>query len=216
MKISEVYSKSQIPPNLQTHMLTVAAVGVFLSENWKTGVDVNLVRRVLLIHDLAKIINFDFTHSKYLLGQEAKESSKWEQVQREIVEKYGRNEEVAVLKMATELGLSSQEQFVLAEMSEVNFAHHIEEGNNELKICFYSDFRVAPSGVTSITARLDELITRSQKRGVSKSEIERLEGIKIYCLNLERQLQELVKIPLSKIPDQAIVSVIAKLQNEDF
>lgn len=86
----------------------------------------------------------------------------------------------------------------------------------ELKVAWYADFRVAPYGVTSCDERLDELIKRQKNRGVATKEIQRLEGIKKYCMVLEEELQKKVKIDLSSINDVAVQPVINQIKELTF
>jgi hypothetical protein len=58
MNVLEVYTKYRIPPNLQMHMLRVAAVGDLVSSHWNISgqVDVNLIINTLPIHDTTQLM----------------------------------------------------------------------------------------------------------------------------------------------------------------
>lgn len=216
MKIAKVYSKYKIPPNSQEHMLRVAAVGNIICKNWKEKgvINIDKVTDMLLIHDIAKIIDFDldkfpidvdkFSH---LLKQEEKNNDFWKTVQKEFIKTYGKDEHKATLKIAKELGLEEKSIAMLDQMPKINLQNKIPENNWELKVCWYSDLRVAPYGTTSIKKRINDLIKRQKTKGFGASEIKRLEGIGEYCFDLEKQLQQNVTISLVSIKQSMVQSV---------
>lgn len=59
MKIQEIYRRYSIPPNLERHMLQVAAVGEYICTHW-SGPELNsqLILQALLLHDLGNIVKF--------------------------------------------------------------------------------------------------------------------------------------------------------------
>lgn len=203
MIISDIYAKYNIPSNLQAHMLRVAAVAHLICSNWKEKdvVDTNRVTKTMLVHDAAKIVNFDLSRKPHL-----------KLVQAEFIKIYGADEEVALMKIVKELELEEKGRFILEQMPRVNLRNQIPENKWELKVAWYADFRVAPEGVTSCDERLDELIARQKNRGVAIQEIQRLEGIKKYCKILENQLQEKVNINLNLITNNSIESQINRLK----
>lgn len=55
MKISDIYKKFGIPPNLQEHMLRVCGVVSFIKKHWNNAdikIDWDLVKKTSLLHDL--------------------------------------------------------------------------------------------------------------------------------------------------------------------
>lgn len=199
MTIEEIYQKYSTPPNLQQHMLQVAAVGHIISSNWQNEVNVQIITKTLMIHDIAKIVNFNDPEL-----QKSKE---------EFIKKYGPDEEeIGTLKIAKELGLEEKGLYILDQMWRINLDNQIQDQDEELKICWYSDWRVAPNGVTPAKERIEELINRSKNKGVNSQEIQRLEGIKIYCLNLEKELQEKIKINLNIIDQDSVNLTVKKIK----
>ena len=81
-----------------------------------------------------------------------------------------------------------------------------------IKICLYSDERVAPFGVTSIEERLIENRKRLENRGILMSE-EKYIFIKNSLLELEQQIFTKCKIKPSDITDEAISSLVLGLKN---
>ena len=56
MKISEVYKKFNIPPNLQEHMLKVCSIVSFIEKHWtREEVNWGLAKKVALLHDIGNI-----------------------------------------------------------------------------------------------------------------------------------------------------------------
>ena len=73
MKIKDIYSKYNIPPNLQLHMFRVAAFADILCDNHKkVDFDKEIIIKSCLLHDLGNIIKFDFDNFPELLGAEEK------------------------------------------------------------------------------------------------------------------------------------------------
>lgn len=179
-------------------MLRVAAVAHLICASWKElgEVDIDRVTRTMLVHDAAKIVNFDLRKEPQLRS-----------IQANFIKIYGADEEIALMKIVAELGLEEKGRFILRQMPLINLQNQIPQKEWELKAAWYADFRVAPTGVMSTDARLDELIKRQKSRGAALQEIQRLEGIKEYCRILEKELQQKVKIDLSSINDAVIQSV---------
>lgn len=218
MTIKEIYKQYQIPPNLQEHMLRVAAVGEIITDNWQPKKEVNSQRivRVLLVHDMAKIISFDFQKSKQLLESETKRADYWQKVQKTFMKEYGSDEEQATLKIASELDLTPEELTILEKIPQVNKQNPVNENNWELAICWYADLRVSPLGVTSFRERLEELIKRSRLKQIRKEEIMRLEGCLEYGLELEKEMQKRVRIRLKAITDSTIELLKEQLTDVSF
>lgn len=218
MKISDLYSKYKIPPNLQLHMVRVAAVGNVISSNWnkKGMVSVDRITKTLLLHDMANIIVFDFEKNPHLLGDEEKNINYWKEVQKESLKVYGSDEHKAVLKIARDVGLEKKGIDILKKMPETDNENQIDKNDWELAICWYSDFRVAPYGVTDLNDRLDDLIKRRKAKGVSKEKIQELESLRSYCHSLEKGIQKKVTINLALINDNTVIPIIKSLFNNSF
>ena len=61
MKISEIYRKYRIPPQLQLHQLRVASIAKYICDNLKVPVDIEEVVSADLLHDMGNIIKFDLS-----------------------------------------------------------------------------------------------------------------------------------------------------------
>jgi len=110
MKLLEVYKKFGSPPNLQEHMLRVCGVTTYIGKHWigKEGVDWVRVKAISLLHDIGNVVKLDFEKYPQFLGEEIKNVDHWKAIQKEAVEKYGRDDHGATEKMLTELGVERE------------------------------------------------------------------------------------------------------------
>ena len=188
-------------PNLRQHMYRVTAVGLYLLDHWcGPQIDRHLITQTLLLHDMANIIKFD------LKGQ-----PRWQKVQQDFIGRYGTDEYAATAKIAAELNLPARVIYLINHRNSPNLKQVVASYDWELKLASYADFRVAPHGVVSVTARFDDMKQRYQ----GKTHIIAQKGFitiaKNYCLKLESQLQPLISIPLDSITDQTIAPYLKSL-----
>lgn len=202
MKISDIYQKFKLPPNLQEHMLRVAAIVEYLEKYWTSEVPVNwnLVLKAALLHDLGNIIKFDLDNHPEFLGAEQENLEYWKSVQAEMVRKYGDNDERATQAMLAELGVDGG----LAEIIfNKRFDNSVEvERSNDwvLKILYYADLRTLPFGIGSIEDRIGDARARMPQY-TNRPDFEELV---IACLSISRQIEEKLSIPASQINDKNV------------
>ena len=106
-----VYDSYDVPPWLQTHQMRVAAVGKMVAEARQQMIDVDLVVRTCLVHDIGAIVKFDFSTEGQtrVLGLCApEETPRWSAVQRSMRERYGETEKAATSAILHELGLERE------------------------------------------------------------------------------------------------------------
>src|SRR3990172_10228755 len=104
MKISEVYKKFNIPPNLQEHMLKVCSIVSFIEKHWtREEVNWGLAKKVALLHDIGNIVKFDFEAHPEFLGEERSRLDYWRKVQRQVVKNYGKDDDEVTKKMLQEI-----------------------------------------------------------------------------------------------------------------
>ena len=109
MTISEIYIKLGIPPNLQQHMLRVTSVSLFIANNWKESeFNIEILKTMLLLHDIGNIVRFDFEKHPEFLGDEVKRVDFWKKCQKENIVKYGSGDHKATASMLNELGISEE------------------------------------------------------------------------------------------------------------
>ncbi|MCX6757855.1 MAG: HD domain-containing protein [Candidatus Nomurabacteria bacterium] len=157
-KITEIYNEYKIMDNLQLHQLRVAAVAMQFCDSLKIEIDKRSVIAACLIHDMGNIIKFKLGYFPEFLEPEGLEY--WQNVQKEYIEKYGKDEHHANLVIAKELGVSDK---IIKYINGVGFHFWCDtkDGNSlEEKICTYADTRISPHSVVTIKERLADGLKR--------------------------------------------------------
>ena len=198
-------------PNLQEHMLRVAAVASIICDNFERPLDKESVISACLIHDVGNIIKF----KQYLPFEksETKKPSRWEKVRAEFIKKYGNNEYKATYKILEEVGISRR---VLKLVKAISFRHAGKTFISpyyEVKICGYSDMRVAPQGVLSLTQRLDEGVKRNTTLRTSKFSQKMLQVYISIWEKIEKQIFTRCKIKPGDITEEKVKPLIENLKN---
>jgi hypothetical protein len=165
MTIKEIYHKFGTPPNLQEHLIRVTNISLFIGNNWdhQSDLDLERLRLISLLHDIANIVKFDFVKHPEFLGPEQGRIEYWKSVQAVVVAKYGSDDHLATASMLREIGLSEK---IISDIQHKSFANALDiekSADFELKILFYADMRVAPQGVVSLDERLIDVTTRLDK-----------------------------------------------------
>ena len=198
-------------PNLQEHMFRVAAVASLICDNFNESLPNEEIITACLLHDMGNTIKFKWDSPLGLLEPKLEY---WKKVQSEYIEKYGENVHEATLSILKELKLDKIVSIVESFNNDNPYDSDNILKNNSwvIKICLYSDERVAPFGVSSIEDRLIENRKRLENRGILMSE-EKYIFIKNSLLELEQQIFTKCKIKPSDITDEAISSLVLGLKN---
>ena len=141
MKIREIYKNFRIPPNLRDHMFRVYSVICLIETHWKgKKVDWNLAKKTALLHDLGNIIKF-----KQFIGLEESSIEYWKQVQKEMIKKYGSDEEGATKIMLRKVGVDER-VIQIIEMKAFANSVGVKDSNDwRLKLLlYYADLRTLP------------------------------------------------------------------------
>lgn len=159
--IRQVYTRFCVPPNLAEHMETVAAVVRVIRDHWVgEPIDWDFIVRAALLHDIGNIVKFDFDAHPEFLGEEEANVEHWKAVQKDIIDRYGKDDHLASGNMLRELGVSHE---LLSTIQDKSFSNAIEvaAGNDwSAKILLYADMRVMPFGVASLEERLADVRNR--------------------------------------------------------
>lgn len=158
MLISQIYHNYQIPPNLQRHMVEVAAVAEFLANQFKgQTVNQSLVVESALLHDMGNIVKFkDFISPEMKLDEKT-----WRQVQSDFIAKYGADAHQATLSIVKELGLKNEAEIITTlEQSDHRYIASYGYLTLESRLLDYADMCVAPSGIIGFEPRIDDLVKR--------------------------------------------------------
>ncbi len=167
-EIGQIYNRFEIPPDLRVHMKRVAAVGELIIDNLPEGMELHGredVVAALLLHDLGNIVKFDFSDSSMWQGYTEKEMRRWLGVRESVAAHYNSTDDHLVTqRMAAELGASRRVLFLVSGMLLENVRRVIDSEDLSLKICTYSDQRVAPRGAVTLAERFRDLRRRYANR----------------------------------------------------
>jgi hypothetical protein len=213
MQINDIYKYYQIMPNLQMHMLRAAAVGTVIADYWKSDIkiDKEAITIMLLLHDMGNIIKFDLDRFPKLLQEEYGRLNYWKNVQQFYLSKYGRSEHEATFLIAKEIGIPHNMQNFLEKMCSLPLKAIREMNDFTIKIGIYSDLRVAPFGIVSVNRRFDDLIERYKGRNHAISNTKETELNRMHTLEIEKQIQAKIELPLSGITDAMVIPYINRL-----
>ncbi|MFA6258450.1 MAG: HD domain-containing protein [Candidatus Paceibacterota bacterium] len=214
-KITEIYEKYDIMPNLKDHMLRVGAVAYLICENIEPSLlnkeEKSDIIEVCLLHDMGNIVKSDFS-----LLPPIKDSSKnveyWKKKKEEYIKKYGEDDHEATMKILKEIGRRDN---IIHSSDKNRFSLVCDNFNDtdfKIKIIQYSDFRVGPFGVLSFEERMEEAKERYKNRpeflgGDSREKL-------INCgLEIEKQIFLKCKIKPEDINDITVAPIIKELEN---
>ena len=201
MKISEIYKKYNIPPNLIDHMLTVTKVVLFITNHWKgEKIDKIVMEKSALVHDLGNIVKFNFKKYPEFLGSEMKNRSIWEEKQKEMVAKYGNDDHEATRLILNELKFDDKSIGVVSSKSFGNSVATLNSNNWNLKILLYSDLRVLPWGTGTLEDRFNDIKERMPQYNTRPD----LEDLFRACREIERQIQNNVDVSLATIDTKSV------------
>lgn len=190
MKLTEIYKEYKIHPNLQNHMIWVASLAKVLLDNWNVDDEKPNEKSLIeacLFHDSAKLIKFKYFDN---------DTSHWEKIKNEYIEKYGDNEHNATVKICELVGINSDAIQLLNDKNVSPFIERARKINKSsdfgLKLLAYCDSRIAPNGITTLEGRYRELMTRDDTKSEDK------ESMNLF-LDTERQIQDRVSATLNDI-----------------
>lgn len=185
MTISQVYQKYQINPTLQQHMCRVAGVADIICKYFSAPLDTEEILIACLLHDMGNIIKFKFDLFPEFFEPEGVEY--WQDVQKNFIEKYGKNSHAATMAIVKDIGVAPRVAELIDAISFNQAKKNSESDDFAKKICMYADMRVTPHGVTSLAERLAD----GQKRYFRKEEDQRFAYAMGACIKkMEKQIFE--------------------------
>lgn len=201
MNIKSVYGKFGVTPNLEKHMLTVAQVILFIKEHWRgPEIDWEALKKSALLHDVGNIVKFDLEKYPHLLGDKKYKIGYWKQIQKETIEKYGRDDNEATKKMLYEVGINKKIIEIVFNKAFGNVVQIAASQDWYVKILLYADLRVLPDGVATMEERFEDIRERMPKYTNRIDFEDLLEAAK----EIENQIQEKLNIPVSEINNKSI------------
>ena len=209
MKVTDLYVQYYIPPGLQQHQLTVAALGKYIVDHWQgPAIDGQSVITALLVHDLGNLVKFDLTEGATVLDSTLM-TNEWRERQQHMRDKYGRNSHQATLQILRELGLPEIVQQLAAEMDASDVCR-IAQDSLEQQMCEYADLRVVPSGITSLAERLADLRQRYSHHPGWDNETDFQQNVECAKL-IEERLQQQTNVDITHIPPEKIETYLVEL-----
>lgn len=196
-------------------MYKVAAVGRLVVESLKGQIDLDIdtVTKELLLHDMGNILKIPVKGNSLFTEEEQGSLVK---VQEGFAEKYGKEEHVATLVIAKEIGASEKVIYILENTGSSKLYLTVESEDWYLKVCSYADFRVSPKRIVSVTERFDEIIQRYAGREHVLADIEKTEKKKQLALILEKQIQDKSKRSVSEIDDNQVAAIVEELKSYEI
>lgn len=211
--ILDIYEQYKIMPNLAKHQLRVASVTKIILDNFNQdfNLDKDKIITSALLHDMANIIKFKldvFPEFNEPLGLEY-----WQNVQKEYIEKYGRDEHKATLEIAKELGVNTSILELLKNIGDHGeFCNQALESNEfEKKITNYADTRVGPKGILSYQDRMHDVKKRYEGTNFLNTK-ESFEVLFNCGKDIESQIFANCKIRPEDINDESIAPILEELK----
>lgn len=211
MIVTQIYKKFDIPINLQQHMLRVAAVSQIICDS-SPPIDINrdVIVKTCLLHDMGNIIKMDFAYQHFFIKSDQKKIDQYKQIQTSFTSKYGSDADKATWEIIKKITQNSNILNLFANSHGEHTPEFINGDYWDRKILYYSDMRVGPFGVTAVNQRFGDLKKRYPR------ERKNLKRYQQQCLEIEQQLQAIVKIDLNKIDNRLTTSIMEALEKTDF
>lgn len=208
--ISEIYKEYKIFPNLQLHMLRVAAVASVICDSNQEEINKENIVTACLLHDMGNIVKTRFDIMLEFFEPEGVEY--WKTVKEDFAKKYSSDDAVMTLLIAKEIGVSSE---VLSLIESIGFAKCVknEQQAFDNKIANYSDLRAGPYGVVSMKDRIAEAHKRYLGTNFDIGSVQDFELLSRSAQNIEQQIFEKSSIKPEDITEEKIKSVMMKLKD---
>lgn len=205
MKVTKLFSRYKVLPNIQSHLLNTASFAYILISNWKGNkIKNNLILESCLVHDIANIIKADLDKNDKILKEEIDNIEYWRKVKIEYTNKYGREADRATQLIVKEIGLSPLVNKIIQQSRFLNTTNIINSNNWELKVVTYSDFRIGPYGIVSLKERFREVKKRYKNKKKNVFIGEHADALIKQSFVLENQIQDRVKINIKQITQREI------------
>jgi HD superfamily phosphohydrolase YqeK len=196
-----------VPPHIVKHSLTAAKLAVFLAQKLKEkgiAIDVNLVDRACLLHDIVRICDFkELDFNRFEQPVTAEDKAKWQQLRAKYKETPHEYAAYDILKdKYPALALTIKKHRYIAVLDEEEKPDTWEE-----KLVYYADMRVMHDKIVP----LEERLTEAHKRNVFfyDTEAQRLSTIaKVDPLiySLEKEIFDEIGLSPLEITDELIDS----------
>jgi len=196
------------------HMLWVTSIGALAIENWSgSAIDQNQVISALLLHDIGNVIKFELGSSQVKKLYSKQELEKLVIVQKQMIDLYGDNADIANILILKKLRVDKQIIQLLDNHSFDFLPTLLDSENWNEKIVFYSDLRVAPWGIVSVTQRIKNLKERYCHRNPDWNNNSLYKKWLNWSTQLEDQLNQHTKIDLKSLSQHQIEEKVLELSD---
>ena len=179
MNIMEIYNQYQVPAPLQKHMLKVAGIAKLIIDNWHGSIiDEDKIIKVLLLHDIGKIINIDLHPLK-----------------EQYLNIYGNDKFKISTAIAKNIGLKNEEIQLISQMSFLNNEQIKNCDDFNIKICAYANQRVNKDEIYSLYTRLVE---------TKKNKTNNINYLIKYAREIEKQVLKYTMLEPEDINNETI------------
>lgn len=214
MQIQDIYDQYTIPPILQKHMYTVAALGMYIASSIKESslsIEKDVITEALLLHDMGNVVKFDLSRPGLLKEDEL---DYWRNIQVQFIEKHGKGDHDATIHVLRELGVTERIIHFIEHSKSIEDALSAIERDMNFAIMFYADFRVGPHGILSLDARIDDLLVRYKDRVEHFwSQEEKAERMRTVMKDVEAKLQKYCSISVKDIEDADVAFILPALSS---
>ena len=177
-EIEKLWDKYTVPKNVREHMKMVARVAVFIASRFKEkdiDVDIELIEKASLLHDLIRVCNFKtFDHKGYRTDPPSEqELAEWTKIKATYGSMHHAEAACQVLKQ------------IYPELAEVIGKHRYSLIGTDLgpktweeKIVNYADKRVAHDKVVSVEERQNYTLWKEKRDKLTEEENQKLKRLK--------------------------------------
>ena len=208
--ISDIYAEYRVMPNLQLHMLRVASVASLIADNYTEPLDKNTLIASCLLHDVGNMVRLQL--EVFPEFNEPQGIEYWREVKNDYIERYGKDDHLANIKILREIGLSEEIIEIAGGNTPKLVCKFAKEDNLLLKVEFYADARVSPHGVLSYEDRQAESTKRYANVEGSLPALERKQMVDCGK-DIEIEIFAKCRIKPEDINDESIKTIMEELRH---
>jgi hypothetical protein len=214
VKISEVYEKYKIMPNLQEHMLRVTGAASIITSNLLIKTNNSELISACLLHDMGNMSKFKLGVFPENLKPQGYDY--WYKIQQEFIDKYGKDDHEATINICNELKIKKGVVSIIEKFGFKNTEKTRGSTDLLVKIGVYSDMRTSPNGVTTIGEKLNESKVRYLRTQQGTYTAEQFDKFIPIWFEIEKQIFDNCKINPEDITEEKVKPLFNELLNFDI
>jgi|GEM_PF-1179117 len=198
----KLYDFCYLHPLLVDHLWRVTSLAAKLLENW-TGPKLShqILLECMLLHDLGNLVKFDLSSSapSYLMSQV--ELPFYRELQKTWRDKFGQDADVASSLIIADLPLKNSAVItqLITGHAAGTLTSTVESHNWLQKLCDYTDFRIGPFGLVTLTERFSDLKNRYAYQHADWVDEANVNFRLATFQKLESQLQAMTSCDITKL-----------------